>query len=395
MLKIKNISYMLLYMFALNFMNMESRIILLLFLVIVIWKEKGKINITKNAIIILLFSFTFYGISTIYHSEMITFYVLPYLGGPFMGYVCGYVMMKYNRNNPSVHLKKIIYIIIFGRFTHGALNFFASHGYKNVIRNGNDFWTKSVIAATGQGALITMMISLLFYSIFILKKNQIVEKYLVISCVFFSALNNFKSASRTAILIMIIVFLVCFIYMVFISKESIKKKIVFLLMFLMCTFTCVVSYNYDLINVRTKWENTALYQRINTSTDFEKGDENRKKMYVDAVKVGITHPFGDGTLNTAHNFWLDILKQTGWIPFTFCIWLTVNIVKNWLFIMKNKKTNRGLKYFLLSVNTAILINFAVEPIMKGMPYYFVSFCIIAGAMDRYIKIIRKEVRINE
>ena len=381
---------MILFLFALNFVNMESRLILILFISVILWKGKGKVNVTRNVIYLLIFSSTFYIISVIYHREMMTFYVLPYLVGPATGYLCGYEMMKWNKNNLDLHIKKIIYIIIFGRFTHGALNYVVSHGYENVLRNGNDFWTKSVLAATGQGALMTMMISLLFYAIFILKKNNIIEKYIIIFCIGVSILNNLKSASRTALIVMVLVFICCVFYTLFSSTMSMKKKFIFLIMFVILGMVLTVGYNHNVMNVKSNWETTALYERINTPTDFEEGDENRKEMYLDAIRVGTTHPFGDGTLNTAHNFWLDILKQTGWIPFLSCLLFTIYTLRDVFFIVNRKKTCEQIRYLVLSVNLAILINFAVEPIMKGMPYYFVSFCIIAGAMCCYRKLLEKK-----
>ena len=57
--------------------------------------------------------------------------------------------------------------------------------------------------------------------------------------------------------------------------------------------------------------------------------------------------------------------------------------------------NEEIKYLILSVCTAVLINFAVEPIMKGMPYYFTVFCIMGGAMRKYVNRIKGRCINNE
>ena len=64
---------------------------------------------------------------------------------------------------------------------------------------------------------------------------------------------------------------------------------------------------------------------------------------------------------------------------------TVVAIHDVLKIVKNSSILLENKYLILSICCAFLINFFVEPVFKGMPYYFVDFCIFAGMLNIYAK----------
>lgn len=382
-----------LFLFSMNLFNMESRLIVIVFVLFLIANKKKGIRFSKTNGILTIFCICFYMFASIYNPRMMTYYILPFLLGPIMGYMTGYGLEKNliltKNEDAEQSIKIIIYAIVFGRFTHGLLNFIISDGYSGYVRNGMDIWTKNIIAATGQGALMTMSISLLFYSLFVVKKSSLFEKTILLGAVIMSMINSILSASRTALLIMIIVFALCALYTIVFSKleSSSKSKIILGLIIVLGIF--VAMYHSNTFGLKTSWESSPLMERINTDTSYETGDENRKEMYISALQTGIKNPLGDGDMSrTAHNIWLDTFRQTGWFPFVFLIVFTVIVIKKIFFIIRSKSANIQIKYLVLSVTAAMLINFFVEPIMKGMPFYFTSFCIIAGVIDKYVELLR-------
>lgn len=380
-----NLCLLILFLFSINFLNNESRILLILFVLVMCLVHEWKLPITTTGMLLGIYSVIYYGFAAVYNPSMMTFYIIPFLLGPFIGYSIGIVFMRILETDKEKALKVVIYVIIAGRFAHGLLNFVVSNGYSGYLRNGVDFWTHSTLAATGQGALMTMSISLLFYGVFILKKNKTLEKSAVLVAVILSAINSLMSASRTAIIIMIIVFLTCFIVYLFLSKEnrSDKTKMIFGLLILALVLT--VLYRADIFRIRTYWETSPLYERINNESDFIKGDENRVEMIMNAFNSAWDKPFGDGDMTTtAHNLWLDALKQTGWIPFIMLLFFTAIVIKRVISLLRCGVVSQETKYLVFSVILGTLINFAVEPIMRGMPYYFVAFCIIAGAIEEFM-----------
>lgn len=390
------ISLILLFLFALNFINMESRIILVLAAWVIFVVGMNRFYLSINAIILFFFSIFFYFISAIYRNEYVTFYLVPFLLGPVLGYLTGYGMLTAEKGNEEKTFVRLLFAIILGRFAHGVLNIFVSNGFVDVERNGTDFWTRRILAATGQGALMTLAISLFFYAIFIVKKKDMMKKILLCAMVAVAIYNSIMSASRTALIIMLIVFVICFLYMLFSSGFTQKKKMILFFAVFFLVFAIVLIYSLNVFSIRTQIENSPLYIRLTSPEEYESGDENRYEMIVNAIRIGITHPFGDGTNDTAHNLWLDTFKQTGWLTFVLLLAFTIGVLVDLKRVLSHKRVPTELKYLCLSLFSAILINFAVEPIMKGMPYYFVVFCIMAGALHRYLVCITSEkVLINE
>lgn len=380
----KNISIFLLFLFSLNFINMESRILLLTFVALMLITPRWKLPITTTGFILALFSISYYLFAAIYNSSMMTYYIIPLLVGPFIGYSIGVILLDNSYQDYSKGLKIIIYTIVFGRFIHGLLNFISSSGYTGYIRNGLDFWTNSIIAATVQGTLMTMAISLLFYSVFVVKKSNIFEKAATLLCVIVSLVNSLLSASRTAMIIMVLVFILCAITYIFISNEekSKKRKLIVGMVVLGLLFFWV--YQSNTFGVKSYWESSPLFERINNASYYEEGDKNRMDMLAVTISGALNSPLGNGDMSsTAHNLWLDVLRQTGWIPFVLLVIFSVMTIIKMIRIIRSEGVPTDIKFLLFSVLTGTLLNFAVEPIFKGMPYFFVSFCVIAGAMERY------------
>ena len=380
-----NLCLLILFLFSINFINNESRILLLLFFLVMWLIHEWKLPITTTSIFLGIYSAIYYVFAAVYNSNMITYYIIPLLLGPFVGYSIGIALMQVMKTDKEKALKHIIYIIIAGRFAHGLLNFIVSNGYSGYLRNGVDFWTHSTLAATGQGALMTMSISLLFYGIFILKKEKMVEKIVVLAAVVLSLLNNLMSASRTAIVIMVVVFLTCLIIYICLSKENWLDKTKMIFGLLILVLVLAVLYKSNILGLRTYWETSPFYERINTESDYIEGDENRINMIVNALENAWDNPLGDGDMTTtSHNLWLDALKQTGWIPFIMLVIFTAVVIKRVIKILRCSAVSQEIKYLVLSIVLGVLFNFSVEPIMRGMPYYFVAFCIIAGAIEEFI-----------
>lgn len=149
------------------------------------------------------------------------------------------------------------------------------------------------------------------------------------------------------------------------------------------------------MNFKNTIYSSPLFERLSVAENFKSGDTSRINMYILALTNVIDKPFGDGTLDTAHNLWLDILKQTGWIPFMFLIVFTFSAVKNISIFIKSKNFSESNRFLVLSIIIAYFLNFFVEPIMKGAPYYFSSFCICLGCIEKINRIsIQKKVKVN-
>ena len=384
------IIYILLFIFCLNLFNLEGRwLVLSFFALLILQKSKGKIILTKTSFVLGCFCGVFYLLSAMYDLSSVTFYILPYLLGPFLGYTIGLGIMK--MSNPQTldkHFKNLIYVIAFGRFSHGLLNYLVSGGYVGG-RNGIDFWTNSILSATLQGGFMTLSISLLFYALFCVSKYHLLEKIILLGAVSLSILNNIQSASRTALVAMILVFVACVLYTLYTSGVSKGKKFMMLFGVLLFVVLGGIAFQQNWFGLQTRWQLSAMYDRIHNYEDFQTSDMGRKEKIASAIASGLHHPFGEGSLGNAHNLWFDTLVQTGWIPFfLLCLFFVQISINCWKFI-RRRSIPMNLRYLLLSVFLACVLNFSVEPVMQGMPYFFAAFCMIMGAVEQYLRMIER------
>src|SRR5699024_6316388 len=145
-------------------------------------------------------------------------------------------------------------------------------------RNGMDIWTNSVIAATGQGALMSLCISLLFYMLFVVnRKNNFKMKIILFIAVIFAIYNSLVTASRTALIIMIIVFVVNIFCTVIMRSQDSKLKIKRIFKISIFVVIAVLLYSNNAFQIKERWENKPLYERITDETGYQSGDEYRKE----------------------------------------------------------------------------------------------------------------------
>lgn len=103
----------------------------------------------------------------------------------------------------------------------------------------------------------------------------------------------------------------------------------------------------------------------------------RSELWLDAIGNLFVSPLGWKLDRYAHNLWLDIARVVGWLAFFPFVKATV------AYMMKVKTTLRnggenGTLMLLLSVNVAMLLNAAVEPVIDGSFSFFSLLMLIWG-----------------
>lgn len=103
----------------------------------------------------------------------------------------------------------------------------------------------------------------------------------------------------------------------------------------------------------------------------------RAELWLDAIGNLFVSPLGWKLDRYAHNLWLDIARVVGWLAFFPFVKATI------VYMMKVKTTLRnggenGTLMLLLSVNVAMLLNAAVEPVIDGSFSFFSLLMLIWG-----------------
>lgn len=103
----------------------------------------------------------------------------------------------------------------------------------------------------------------------------------------------------------------------------------------------------------------------------------RTELWLDAIGNLFVSPLGWKLESYAHNLWLDIARVGGWLAFFPFVKATMAYMMKIMTILRNGCEN-GTLMLLLSVNVAMLLNAAVEPVIDGSFSFFSLLMLIWG-----------------
>ena len=335
----------------------------------------------KNFYILLAFSII-YSVIMYFKNKSFAGFILI---APSISYYCGIVIYEFCKNDEK-YIIKYIFAIAIGLFIHGMLNYSINIG--NINRNTIDFWNNNMLSATLQGTMLTMIMSLFFWIMVYNKKNYIKIIYLI--CYILSLLYLTVLATRTTIIISIVVLLIVYFINGLLNKKTSKNIKILIIGCIFIIFANVI-YNNNMFNLKNIINKSNLIQRMSQKEGLDRSDKNRFEAQLIGIKYIINNPFGSnskiGDLDYAHNFWIDVGKEAGIIPFILIVLYTINYCVSLVGITKHKEISVKYKIFLWSIYLGVSINFFVEPILQGIPFYFMIFTLINGMVDsQYIKL---------
>ncbi|MGM0792397.1 MAG: hypothetical protein ACQEUD_20050 [Bacillota bacterium] len=375
------------FLFSINLLNKTNYIFLALLFVglLIVDYRKLRFKFTLDFIILSLFSLSYYIIFINYNETGINT-MLFYLIGPVAAFFIGYFIVERESN----FILKTFLVIILGNFLYGSLNmitYFNTFGFNSVERYVPDFWSGHEIGATLQGTYFTLVSSLLFFSFLLIKKRN--KKVLSITIFFgtiFSIYSSLILGNRTLILVTVLVFGVNIIVFLILNKSNTLRNLkifIFLMLFILILF---VIYSNNIIGIRDFILNSQLNNRLDEGVSL--ADDPRLIAYNKAISQILTYPFGGyqmdiGGVSYVHNLWLDVSYATGIIPFFLLLLFSIKSILNLMYIIKNNSEDILFKVFVISIFLGYLLNFMVEPILEGVPYMFLSFCLLAGMLRKH------------
>ena len=380
-IKISEIQYILLAMLGIELLQLEIPIFCLLFVFTILLLGRRTMVINKEMFFLFICFVVNYVILLIRSRETLSlFFIIRSCFGPIMGYIIGELIVYGDFNK----LKKVIYILGISIFLHGCLNLFSTHTLSTSSRSVTNFWTGGITTATLQATYFAMSTSIATYLIFFKGKiYKFFGSFILAICIW----NSMLTASRTPLFLLGIMFFIGYLVKNF-SKGTNKGilikslKIIICTSFLLALFFTI--YNYDFFNLKTNFEQSFLGIRL-------AGIENenalsRPEIWGRAIMNIYNNPFGYNTKFFAHNLWLDLGQDSGIIPLLFLIIYFILILKSFYKnVIKNEKI-RSTKYLVLFIYISLIITFMLEPILQGIPFLFICFCIINGGVDSLKKV---------
>ena len=346
--------------------------------------------IINKLITINLFILTGFGISfsiiMINNDYISLIYVPAYILLPSISLIMGFLIGE-RKDSVKLTTKIILFIMIsltlFILLSYlRTLNAYGTLDSASRALDGRaiaNFWNIKIrIKATAMTLKLVLglsLIPLVFASFKYEKKRYIILVKLLITISFIvSIMIALQMGSRTSIIVSIFSFLV--FYLIF-EKLSIKK----LTRMISGCFLLVIVwllYKFNFLNFEQWWKSTPVYSRFESS-GIESG---RTLAWEIALKNFFEHPLGGKkiplNLNYAHNIWLDVLYDTGWITTLLLILFTfINIYVLYLFFISDYSST--LKGFILLSFLGLYLLFMSEPILSGSERsFFVFYCFLYG-----------------
>jgi hypothetical protein len=198
--------------------------------------------------------------------------------------------------------------------------------------------------------------------------------------------GTIANASRTLLYLTVICFILALLmYSVLYYREN-KAVKVWMRVFASLAIVGIAMW-LDLFHMAEWFANTALGQRFTGKAIGNGISNNLRLLYTrDLLKLLPKYPMGDLPYSHyAHNFWVDIAKEAGVIPFALYILFNISSLRVVARVLKIKNIGKECKVFIASVTVAYFIVFFSEPIMIGSPQIFAIFCFMIGCLTSIVK----------
>lgn len=364
------IAMILLALLSVSFMGLEPMLLLCLGAVsLIALGLHKKISVNSELICLMLTFFTYFIILIAREVYVLSAYrVIKDLIGPVLGYIIGYIFTEGDEKKA----KRIILIIALGQFVHGLLNLLTSLPELTAsLRSVFDFWTGNRYSPTLQSVYFTAAVGV---GAWLIQGQKKTYKVLGIAILAVSLLNALLTSTRTA-LVMVGIAVVCTILLN--NKIHLWKRVFVILTVCLCA---IAIYTTDTFNIKTIYEQSNMAARLSSDGGLSFTQTGRFDLAKQVLGSLWTHPFGNAALKYGHNLWIDVARLTGVIPFVFLIMYTISIIRTLVGLNKHAGIDKNTKLLFNIVYFLTLVNFCTEPILEGIFFVFVRFCIINGAL---------------
>lgn len=361
-------------------------IVLLLLYNIVIDKKFAVIKINSITFICLILASISYGVLLLYNDFYTTLskstFFLRVIGPPSLFYI------GYSRGFKGyLSLKKDIMIIVFAIFTHGFLNVIINRNVDVLLLQGRYYQDiyRGIVSATLQNLMFIFTSALLFY--FLVYEKQKKMKILGIFTGIFGIYGSINNASRTILVLVIFIFFICLFFNLYL-KYGLLGVIRAGVIMSVLIFLAIVVVRFNLFGIQEWYTKTPLGRRMQGELVEADLLKNSRWTYAKQIlEMILDYPLGKiPSEHYAHNFWIDIAKETGILPFVFYGLFIISSLKNvFIYIRKNYLKKERI-IFIGSLIFISVVIFFIEPIMQASPLTFGIYCFLIGGVLSLSKI---------
>ncbi len=369
----------LLFCISFNIGGLGYRLLLLLLGVTAadILAKHGKVEVNRKFVVIVLYLLS-YAILLIVQNALSMTVLSSRIMFPVMMWYWGRELSRQN-NHSEKSFRKEIYLIFSGFYLMGLFALLYS-----IANNVNDrmnvynIWGGFEKHNSGIQQTIFFLLpeSLLVYFVFYGGKGKWIGFLTVASAI----INILFFAGRTGFAIMALVNGTALILYLHYCPSSTRIKVVTII--LVIAIILVILFINNTFGIATIWEASNMHDRMNQIDKNGDESDSRQEKWEKGLQALFESPFGSD-FKYAHNYWIDMALEAGWITGLLLIIYTVASGFSFIAFAKNAKITRQTRLFMISLYMGTIASFMVEPMAQSLPLLVGNLFFMDAAIDEY------------
>lgn len=361
--------------------DFPNRITILLGSIIcmMLWYQQKCFRLDLNTILVTITISSYYII--LYGTRAFTM-SLPYVG--ILLYVLGNYLSAQvaEKKNYEKFYMLFLFTVILGHSLHGILNaalFLDGQLFEDDIRVWMDIWMRITLPGTQQIVYFLPALAMVFPAIVWFQKRKCANGLMIATAAFFIYISM-ASQTRTSVLILPLVFAAqCMLYVILEwkkVKEILKHKntkIIAGILFVLAVVAFFFLKNHPFVKsfIDIMGRDGGIFNNI------------RFRLQRSALKQLWLYPMGGDQMDFmgypyAHNAWLDMANEAGWIPFFSFVAYTIHVIYELLrWLMKNEVSTER-KMIVTGIFGAFFLYYMVERAFDSSLHFMTPWFFLNG-----------------
>ena len=368
--------------------DFPNRITILLgsILCLLLWVKQKCFRLDLNTVLLIVTIGSYYII--LYGTRAFTM-SLPYVG--ILLYVVGNYLsaeVKTKKHYEKYYMLLLI-TLIFGHSLHGILNsilFLDGQLFEDDIRVWMDIWMQITLPGTQQVVYFLPAIAMVFPGILWFKNRKWSNGLWILSAGFFIYISM-ASQTRTSVLILPLVFAAQVMLYVLLEWKKVKKvllhkntKIAAVVGLLLLIVAALLLKDHPLVSsfMGIMGRDGGIFNNI------------RFKLQRSALQQLFLYPMGGDQMDFmgypyAHNAWLDMANEAGWIPFFAFAFYTFHVIYELIRWLMKKEVSTERKIILAGIFGAFFLYYTVERAFDSSLHFMTPWFFINGLVHAELK----------
>lgn len=346
---------------------------------LMLWYQQKSFRLDLNTVLLTVTISSYYII--LYGTRAFSM-SLPYVG--ILMYVLGNYLSAQvkGKKDYEKYYAVFLFTIILGHSLHGILNaalFLDGQLFEDDIRVWMDIWMQITLPGTQQIVYFLPVLALVFPGLVWLKKRKLVSVVMIGAAAFFIYISM-ASQTRTSVLILPLVFAAQAVLYAILDWKRVKKilqhkntKIFALMGLAVLIAAALILKDHPLVSsfIDIMGRDGGILNNI------------RFKLQKSALQQLWLYPMGGDQMDFmgypyAHNAWLDMANEAGWIPFFSFVAYTVHVVYElirWLF---KKEVSTERKIIAAGIFGAFFLYYMVERAFDSSMHFMTPWFFMNG-----------------